>query len=430
MVIFGLGMGVFIALVATRPTPPQTPRSELARAVRTLRLQPVEVIRRWEGYGAARALDAADISAEIAGTVAIRPESIEPGFPIRKGDLIIAIESAEFEARTERARQSIAAIEAEKKSLEVDEQVWEVTLGLARENVALLKDELERLRAAVAGSGATLVEVDRLRREITRAERESESVRQLFEQVPARRAGLDSRLGVERANLALAQIDIDRSQIVSPIDGVIQQVSVKPGERLSPGAPVARVVNLRRMEAPVRVPVSALGDIGIGSRATLSTTGPMAHSWEGVVVRIAPEADIETRSATVYVEIEQAPDVSPANALSPGRFVKGRISSSRPTTALAIPRSAINGDRVLIIDEAGRATSRVATIAFHVDQQFPSLLADERQWAIVESGLTSGDQVIISNLDELLPGMMIRDAVQGAPQTAAAPGAGSTGAGP
>lgn len=421
VIILGAGVGVLIALVATRPAPPQSPRSETARSVRTLTLEPVKVTRRWEGFGAARAVARADISAEIAGTVSVRPEAVEPGFPIRRGDLIIAIDSAEFEARAERSRQAIAAIEAERESLRIDEQVWEVTLALARENVALLKSELERLREAVAASGATVVEVDRLRREITRAEREAESVRQLFEQVPSRRAAMESRLGVEKSNLTLAQIDIERSRITSPIDGVLQEVWVKVGERLSPGAPVARVVNLSRMEAPVRVPVSALGDISPGSRATLSTTGPMARSWEGVVARIAPEADIQTRSATVYVEIEQAPDISPSKALTPGRFVMARIASTQPAPALAIPRNAINGDRVLVVDESGRAASRTVSIAFHVDQTFPALLPDERQWAIVESGLEAGDQIIISNLDELLPGMMIRKAVESAPQTAAAP---------
>ena len=422
VIIFGVGVGIMVALVATRPTPPQSPRSETARSVRTLTLEPVEVIRRWEGFGAARAVARADISAEIAGAVAVRPEAVEPGFPIRRGDLIIAVESAEFEARAERARQAIAAIEAERKSLEVDEQVWEVTLALARENVALLKAELERLREAVAASGATVVEVDRLRREITRAEREAESVRQLFEQVPARRAGLESRLGVERANLTLAQIDIDRSRITSPIDGVLQEVWVKVGERLAPGAPVARVVNLTRMEAPIRVPVSALADIAPGCRATLSTTGPMARSWDGVVARIAPEADIQTRSATVYVEIEQAPDIAPSQALTPGRFVMARISAARPTLALAIPRNAINGDRALIVDASGRAASRTVSIAFHVDQAFTALLPDERQWAIVDSGLAAGDQIIISNLDELLPGMMIRNGAASPPQASVAKG--------
>lgn len=430
VVIFGLGIGTLAALVATRPTPPQSPRSETARAVRTLTLRPVQVTRRWEGFGAARAIVAADISAEISGTVAERPDAIEPGFPIREGDLIVAIEGAEFEARAERTRQGIAAIEAERLSLDVDEQVWEVTLGLARESVALLKDELERLRAAVAASGATVVEVDRLRREITRAEREAETIRQQFEQVPSRRAALEARLGVERAALAMADIDIARSRIASPIDGILQEISVKRGERLSPGAPVARVVNLRRMEAPVRVPVSALADIGPGSPATLSTTGPMAHSWEGVVARIAPEADVQTRSATVYVEIEQEPDVSPSDALTPGRFVMARISSRAPIAALAIPRSAINGDRVLIVDGVGRAASRRVIVAFHVDSQFPALLPDERQWAIVESGLEAGDQLVISNLDELRPGMMIHKSGADEPMTAAAPVTSAAGAAP
>lgn len=411
------------ALVATRPTPPQSARSETARSVRTLTLAPVEVTRLWEGFGAARAIDAADISAEIAGTVAVRPEAIEPGFPISKGDLIVAIESAEFEARAERARQGIAAIDAECQSLKVDEQVWEITLALARENVALLKDELERLRDAVAASGATVVEVDRLRREITRAEREAESVRQLYEQVPSRRAALDARLGVERAVLAMAEIDIARSRITSPIDGVLQEVWVKRGERLSPGAPVARIVNLQRMEAPVRVPVSALADIGPGSLATLSTTGPRARTWTGVVARIAPEADVQTRTATVYVEIEQAPDVAPSDALTPGRFVMSRISSNTPMTALALPRAAINGDRVLVVDDAGRAASREVVVTFHVDSQFPELLPEERQWAIVESGVQAGDQLVISNLDELLPGMMIRKSGGDGPAGASAAGA-------
>jgi len=433
--ILGSAGAFFAALVATRPTPPQVALSETSRSVRLLTLAPVEVTRQWLGFGTSRPLTAADISAQLAATVAYRPAAIEPGVSLRKGDLIVALVDNEFRARAERARQSLAAIEAERASLAIDERAWESSLSLARENVALLKNELERLQQAVAAAGASAVELDRLRRDITRAERDAEGIAQLFDSVPARRAAIDSRVGVEKANLELATIDLERTRVRAPFDGVLQEVAVRAGERVAPGALIARLVNLERMETPIRVPVSALVDIAIGSRADLLASGTAGQTWTGAVSRIAPEADAQTRTATVFVEIVQNPAAATSTILQPGRFVTARVYSQRPTPALVVPRSAINGDRALRVDASGRAQVAIVQVSFHVDQRFPSVDTDERQWAVLvgpEAGLSVGDQVIISNLDELLPGMMIRSpspSTSTLEQTAQAPISAATRAG-
>lgn len=423
-----LSVGIFAALVATRPTPPLTPRSEILRTVRVIELHPVEVARQWLGFGTTRALQTAEVAAEVAGTIIERPSSIEPGLPVRAGQLIVALDATEFIAQADRARHAMAAIEAERAALAVDEEVWASSLELARENIALLRSELEQLRSALAASGATQVEVDRLRRQITSAEREAEAIRQLFEQIPARRAALEARLGVERANLALAELDVRRSRILAPFDGTLQAVNVREGERVTPGTPVARIVNLSRIEAPLRVPVSALNELTVGSRATLTTSGPARRTWEATVSRIAPEADEQTRTATVYVEVRQDPGLPTEQRLAPGRFVTATLYAQRPIQALVAPRSAVNGDRVMVMHDSGHAAVRTIEVAFHIEQDFPSILPGERQWAVIARGLAPGDRLIISNLDELRPGMTIRTPTSGPPEpvTAQAAAARST----
>ena len=46
-------------------------------------------------------------------------------------------------------------------------------------------------------------------------------------------------------------------------------------------------------------------------------------------------------------------------------------------------------------------------VEYHLEMPAPEIEPDERQWAVVESGLRPGDRVVVSNLDQLVGGMRI-----------------------
>ena len=402
--------GIVFALFLTRPAPTRIPIDEgVGRSVRVMPARAVTVDREWRGFGVARPLRAADVAADVAGAVVERPARIEAGVRVRAGELLVALDPVDFEQALARAEDAVRARVAELAALVVEGGSFQQSVELAQRDTELVQRELSRMREALARNAANPAEVDRLERELSRVLREERQWRERIELLPARRARVEAQIGVERAGAAIAKHNLARSRIVAPFEGVLQSVAVREGERVNVADRVARVIDLRRMEIPLRMPASATAFLREGDEATIRADGPVDAQWSGRVVRIAPEADERTRTVTVYVEIEQDPDVRSIESplLTPGRFVTGIVRTPDHQARIVVPRLALDADRVFVEDETGRVALRSVRVLHSIDRPLPQIDPRETEWAVIASGLREGERVIVSNLDELEVGMRI-----------------------
>jgi RND family efflux transporter MFP subunit len=417
LVVIGVGAGIFMALAATRADAPRVEHREQETVVRTMTATPVEARRWWEGFGVARAIRASDLAAEVAGVVEERPAAIDAGAWVAAGDLLAALDGEEFRQRLERSESLIRSLEAELVGLRVETESLQETLSLAEEAVTLTRREVERLRDATGRGAATEIELQRLQRDLTGFQQQAEEVRQRLNLIPTREARLEAQIQSERASASLARLDLERCRITAPFDGVLQSIDVNEGERINVGQRVARLVDLRRMEAPLRLPVSAVARLRPGNTVEIEAEGPERRTWTGRIARIAPEAEASTRTATVFVEIEQEPRLDGVDILLPGQFVTARIYAADQRAQLLVPRTAIVGDRLMVIDADGLAQPRAVRVSYHIEAAFPDLVAGETQWAVIEEGLAPGDRVIVSNFQDLEPGSPVRAADEAAEAT-------------
>ena len=451
-VIFRLAVGlaalaiaglVFYAMVETKPEPTRATALEAPPVVETLRVRRVDVPIEWTGYGTARPLDAADIASEVQGRVIERPESVEDGEPIAEGDLIVALDPTVYGGRVESLERQIEEVRANIDSLEIEEASLREQVALTEEQVAAARRDLERARDALAQGAGNESQVDARIQTLQRELVTLESLRQRLSDVPARREALRARLATRRADLRVAQHDLDQTRITSPLSGVLQSVEAEVGEYLSPGEPVARVVDLSRIEVPVRLPASAAGTVARGDAVELRPDGPSSAVWRGEVVRIAPEADEARRTVTVFVEIDQTergdqPDDAPV--LQPGRFVSARVTTDEMEPRLVAPRRVVDVDRVLIAEpitprsaredtsddprftridvEAADRLMRVREVDVNVERyveaRFPGLDPRETQWAILSDrgvapsrALRAGDYMVLSRGERIRPDTLI-----------------------
>lgn len=400
---------VFAVLLRTRPQAPLVPVRQDALRAEVVNVRPMEIARSWTGYGAARPVHAADVSAEIAGVVVERPVSTEEGEPIRKGDLLVAIDPIDYEQRLTQAREVLVARRAELDRLAFEEQSIRDLLALAETATQTMDREIERWNDASARGAGAPAEIDRLERDLMRIRAEELGLLERLNQIPSRRASLNAQIGSDAAAVRLAEEDFRRTRIVSPIDGFIQDVHADVGERVSVGSPVARVVDLGRVETPLGLPISAAAYVRAGDHASLRADGPTGAYWTGAVSRIAPEADADTRTITVFVEITQDPSRPDAAAplLLPGQFVRGVVESAEVESRLLVPRRAVERDRVYVADDQGLVNPVMIRVDRYIEGSFPILDPRETQWAVVARGLSPGARVVVSNLEDLKQGMLI-----------------------
>lgn len=407
IVALALASGFAFSLYKTKAEPPATDTEAARLNVTVVTARSVDAPRVWRAFGTARAKSSAQVGAEVSGVVEERPQSIDPGRTIGAGDLIVRLESQEYRDRAVQTEARTKALEADLDALVTELESMQETLELAEEAVTITENEIERFEDARSTAGINQIEIDRLVRQLTEVRRQRTDIKRQLDLIPSRRARLEAQIAQENASLRLAQLNVQRTEVRAPIDGVLQTVSVDDGERVAPGQPIARIVDLSSIEIPVRAPVSAAAYLAIGDNVTLTTGARGAPTWTGTIERIAPEASETTRTMTVFVVVEQSPTMG-EQMLLPGQYLTAMLSSATSTQRVVIPRSSIEDDRVVVIDSENRAQYRNVDIAYHLDTRFPDIHPTETQWSSLRSGLRAGDRVVLGRTDAITPGMLLQ----------------------
>lgn len=405
-----VAFGVFGFLERTRRVPERAPAAEGPIIVPVITTRVVDTPRVWEGFGTARALRASNVSSEVAALVVGRPAHIEAGVSVAQGELIVELDPESFVDQLEAVRGRIMGLEAQLAGLDAERESVEAKLALAEERTSLMESEVRRLEAAMSSAGVSEVELERQRRELAHVRTEEQSLREVLSIWPSRRASIAAQLTSERAAQRQAERDLEHARVVAPFAGTLQDVQVQVGERVSPGQVVARLIDLTRMETPIKIASSASGHIAVGDHVSLQRAsggdGDPASGWSGRVARMAPEADEATRTMTAFVELEQDP--GQPGALRPGQFVMGRVTASGRDARIVVPRRAVERDRVLVVTVDGRVESRDVEVERYVEALFAPIDPLERQWAVLRKGLQAGEQVIVTNVHMLPPGTSVR----------------------
>ena len=480
--ILVIGIAIAGTLVATRPSPPRANRPEPVLQVRVMPAASAQVARVWKGYGTAQAMNAAQIPAQVSGTAIERPSRIEAGMavpaaetptdpamdpvPSRMEDqslferpedrvggrayldwlrqaagegLIVQIDPSDYIARLDSALDQIAATRAQIASLVVQQARLEEQVALATREREVQERELARIEEAQAAGGANQSEIERRRSTLFLAQRVETQLLEQLEQIEPRRTELRARLRDQASVARIARENLARTVITSPIAGSLQDVMVERGEWVQSGSTVARVVDLSRVEVPLRVPMSAAGSIRVGDGVTLRADVRADLSWEGVVARLAPEGDAGTRTLTVFVEVRQDPDGA-GDLLRPGQFVVGDVRTERMERVLLVPRRVIADDRLYVAIESEAAEGGSITVARSVDAtplfavvgQRRDLDPLETEWIALEHGgeLREGDRIIVTNIDDLHDGLVVGvdgpdPAMPAGPATASGAGGGA-----
>lgn len=405
LAFIAVGIGAFVVLKNTKPAPEQTEITDRPRLVRTIVAEPRNVPRWWTGYATIEPINASEIAAEVTATVLERPQWVRAGARAEQGQVILSLDARDFESRVAQAEASIHALEAELDRLDVEIESLDDQIAFARESVDKLEWERDRLIEARAIGGSSDVEIERIRRQIATAKQSEEALRERRSTIPSRRELLRANIASAKADLRVAQLNVERCSVRAPFTGIIQSVAADTGERVNAGQVLLRLVDPDHLEIPVRLPASALMDIRVGSTAQVTPTAGGGGPVTATVARIAPEADPATRTIGVFLEVEQ----DEANrTLLPGQFVRAKVRSKSDEFAMLVPRSAIDDDRVYVVNAEKRAEARDVDIAFYVNDEHPEIDPIETQWAAVVAGLEPGDRVITSNLDEVVVGTLIQ----------------------
>ncbi len=412
-VLLLISVGVVAAMVATQQTTEMKPPATSAVLVKTIESTHRPSARIWSGYGTVGTMGSADIVAEVAGRVIERPALIEPGQRVLAGDLIVRLDDSDYINALDAARNAVKSLESQIDGIKIESEQLLLQVQFAQQEIEAAGRDLARIDESISAGAGTVGERDVKLASMLRSQRERSVLQQQLDLLPSKRARLEAEVASQRANERIAQENVERSMIRAPFSGELQSVSSRAGDWLAGGAPVARLVDLARLEIPLKVPATSSSWIKIGNDVKLWVGEPGGEPDQvGKIMRIAPEADASNRTITVYVEVEQDP--SAEDRLLPGQFVHGRVVTEDPYQRVILPRGSVQSNQVFVAQEQPDGSRRIEVmpvkVAYSFEARMPELDPIETQWVALQIGYepVEGSQIAISLLDQMIEGMNVR----------------------
>ena len=367
IIILGIAAAIVLALINTQPALETTVKEPVPIAVRAIMVMPETKTLTVMSEGNVYPRQEAKVIAQLAGEVAGLSPNMVAGGEFSKGDVLISIDSRDYEIALNRAAATVERSRAEYRYAD---------------------SELKRVRSLYG--------------------RELASASQLQQAERAQQVS-DALLKEAEAALEGAEIDLERTQIVAPFDGRVRTESLDEGQFLQKGAAVATIYATDAFEVRLPLPDAQLAYLDptfaqTGSApddrdvvVTLSADFAGAQQrWRGRLIRT--EGDISQRSRFINVIAEVTDTASIDGTRLPlGLFVRATIDGRTLDNLVSVPRTALRDENtVMVIDDNNQLHFRTIEVF---------RLSDEE--VIVSAGLKAGERVCVSPLQFVVDGMPV-----------------------
>lgn len=203
-----------------------------------------------------------------------------------------------------------------------------------------------------------------------------------------------------RAQARVLSERMERTVVRSPIDGILDDRFVEEGTLVSPGTPVARVLDVDTVEVVGGVPERYAADIEQGTDVTVAVKALGGREYSGAIDFVGSSVDGGSRTFGVEVVVP-----NPGLGIKPGMVADIRIARRTLEDALAVPRHAVirreSGYIVYVAVPAAGAARQAgedgdadAGAGWRAEARPVVPGASRGNVVVIEEGLEPGDRVV------------------------------------
>jgi HlyD family secretion protein len=398
-------VGIAVSGLRDRPPP--------AVEVQTAKARKGTISRVVVGAGKIESVTTVKISSNLSGD--LLQLFVKNGDPVKKGMVLGKIDARPFQGQAKQALGSANAAKGDIANAQVD--VDRFVLELKR-----MKTLSDKGMASAAELDLAKSNYDGAVARLTSAREKYTSAVALYEQ---------------------AETNLSRTELISPIDGNVIELSREIGERVRGSDfnedTVMTVAALNNMQVKIEVGEHEVVYLKNGQRAELSVDALEGQNFEGSVVEIAQKATIKnpgTESEVTTFPVKVALDSRPAGVL-PGMSSEVRITAETRNDAVIVPIQAVTVRPEKMLPDAKpvgeanttltakRSRETLAKVVFVVDgdnkakvRRVRTGIASDTDLEILE-GLQEGDKVVEGPFrtvsKELKDGDRLKESQQGGP---------------
>ncbi|CAN7345796.1 efflux RND transporter periplasmic adaptor subunit [Pararhizobium sp. LjRoot255] len=323
-------------------------------------------VTQWSEFsGRLEAIDHVELRSRVAG--AIQSVHFQEGAIVAKGDLLVTIDPAPYQAEVARAKASVTAAEA---------------------RASLARTELKRGKQLLASNAVSQSDYDqRLNGE----------------------ASAEADLEAARAVLQSAELNLSYTEIRAPITGRVGKIEITAGNLIAagPSSPIlTRLVSL----SPIYASFEADEQIVSGILAELPEGVNARNFLDRVPVRmdVAGHADIKGKLQLVDNSVDPASGTirvravfdNANGALMPGQFARLSLGQAKTEDAVLVHERAIGTDQnkkyVMVVKPDNITEYREITVGMK-----------SGGLRVVTSGLKAKERIVVNGLQRIRPGSLV-----------------------
>ena len=304
LVVVGLLIAAMVAC-QMRPKP-------VADPYRTANIERGAIVKAVAASGTLQALITVDVGSQISGQ--ITDIKVDYNDQVRKGQVMAIIDPQTYQSRLAQGQADVSAGEA--------------LIAQAEAQAANARADYERKKTLVAQGIYSPSTLDQSKAAFLNTDAAVASARALLAQ--------------SRAALNSTRVDLGRTTIVAPIDGVVVDRKVSPGQTVAASftAPVLFTLaqDLSKLQVKISVDEADVGQVHEGQTVRFTVDAYPDDNFQGVVTQVRKQPTIE-QNVVAYTVIAVADN--PQKKLLPGMTANTDIVIETHSNVLKVPAGAL-----------------------------------------------------------------------------------------
>jgi len=294
-----------------------------------------------------RSLRSTTVQPEVEGIV--RRIFVRAGDRVTQGQPLLQIDAS-------RQQATLTAIESQRAAREAD--------------VALAQQQLARAQKLLEAGAMS-------RSELEQAESAAKTAQ--------------AQLDAVQSQIREARVQLDYFQVTAPSAGVVGEITIREGDRVTSSTPITTIDQSQGLEAYISVPLERAAVLRPGLRVELLDSEGKVIAASPITF-VAPRADDATQSVLVKVALGRMPE-----SVRVMQYLRARIiwSNEPRLTVPLVAVSRISGQYFVFVAQTGQQ----GEVARQTPITVAEVVGDDY---VVASGLNPGDRVIVSNIQKLM----------------------------
>ena len=318
-----------------------------------------------------------NIYSKIAGQV--KAVAADVGGRVRQGQLLVQIDAKELDAQLRVAEAARAGMADQAEQAKAGIQSAQLNLDMAQR-------AYERTKTLFDTQVVTQSQLDDAKDRLQLAQAALDSANRQY------RTASGSGLAQAEAQVNYIRVQLSNSTISSPIDGIVTNRNVSPGEIAPLSAPLMSIADTSTLKLQGNVPQEAVVRLAVGDKVTVNVDGISGAAYAGTITQVGPIGAATGQYFPVAVSLK-----------NDGRLLAGMTAKAAlnltSSEGVIVPLAALfaqDGREFLYVVAGGKAQRRAV-----------SLGAQSGPEAQILSGLKAGEAVVVSNVGLLADGMEV-----------------------